>query len=64
MMASEGMILAMENGIHRYFEVSAIQSHRVTSIITDVIKSTQESKKSEKSAKLLDHKSGIYLGFT
>ena len=43
MLASEGMTLVMENGMHRYFEVSAIQNYKVTSTITDVIKTIHES---------------------
>ena len=39
---TDGMNLAMECGMQRYFEVSSLQEYRVTTTILDIIKSVQE----------------------
>ena len=43
MLATEGMRLSIENGMHKYFEVSAIQNYNVDSTIADVIKALYEN---------------------
>ena len=47
---TEGMNLAMETGMNRYFEVSSLQEYRVSATILDVIKSIQEIQRSAKQA--------------
>ena len=37
MLATEGMTLAMENGMHQYFEVAATHDYNVTQCMTEVI---------------------------
>ena len=47
---TEGMNLAMETGMNRYFEVSSLQEYRVSATILDVLKSIQEIQRSAKQA--------------
>ena len=44
-LATEGMTMVIENGMHRYFEVSAIKDYKVTSTLSDVIRTIHESKR-------------------
>ena len=37
MLATEGMTLAMENGMHQYFEVAATHDYNVTQSLTEII---------------------------
>ena len=47
---TEGMNLAMECGMNRYFEVSSLQEYRVSTTILDIIKSIQEIQRPAKQA--------------
>ena len=53
--------MVIENGMHRYFEVSAIQDYKITSTLSDVIRTIHESKRP---AKLYDDNISIVSGLT
>ena len=43
MLATEGMTLAMETGMHQYFEVAASYDYNVTQCLSEVIQTLYES---------------------
>ena len=50
MLATEGATIALENGMHQYFEFTTKSGRQVRSIITEVINVVQQSKKLESQA--------------